>query len=88
MERYRKGWHFYWFASCLVMGLAIFLSSEVLSEAKERYPSRSVDLIVAVSPGGGVDNGGRIIAENASKKFGVVVSIINPRDDECARGRA
>lgn len=47
------------------------------AQSQEKYPTRAIDLICPFVPGGLVDLGGRLLAENLKKKWRVPVNVIN-----------
>jgi tripartite-type tricarboxylate transporter receptor subunit TctC len=61
----------------------IFLSTCLLASLigstafAQTYPSKSVTLVIPFPPGGGTDTGGRILAEQLSKKWGLPVVVEN-----------
>jgi tripartite-type tricarboxylate transporter receptor subunit TctC len=70
------------FATHLVTGLAIAtaLALGVLATSPavaQTFPSRPVTLVVPFPPGGGTDTGGRVIAEQLSRRWGQPVVVEN-----------
>ena len=58
-------------STCLVASL---IGSTVFAQT---YPTKSVTLVIPFPPGGGTDTGGRILAEQLSKKWGQPVVVEN-----------
>ncbi len=52
-------------------GLSISMASE------PGYPTRAIEIIVGMAPGGGGDVGARMLAENSKKYFGQEVIVVN-----------
>lgn len=70
---------------CLfVMILGIFLISIIptISLSIEKYPKRTIEVIVPYAPGGPTDIGARAINEKFSKKLEVPVVVINKPGEE------
>jgi tripartite-type tricarboxylate transporter receptor subunit TctC len=59
------------FTTCLVASLVGH------SAFAQTYPSKSVTLVIPFPPGGGTDTGGRILAEQLSKRWGQPVVVEN-----------
>jgi tripartite-type tricarboxylate transporter receptor subunit TctC len=64
---------------CLLPLIAILVlggwSSSVL--AQEKYPTRAIDIIVPLVPGGSTDLIGRVVASYVNRKWGVPVNVVN-----------
>ena len=52
-----------------------FLSAPMAMEAG--YPTRSIEIVVGMAPGGGADLGTRMLAENSKKDLGQEVVVVN-----------
>ncbi|WP_159912662.1 tripartite tricarboxylate transporter substrate binding protein [Pantoea sp. 18069] len=63
----------------LAFTLALALGATALAPAAfaQSYPSRPVTLVVPFPPGGGTDTGGRVIAEQLSRRWGQTVIVEN-----------
>lgn len=57
-----------------VLALSMTAASSVIAQT---YPAKPVTIVVPFPPGGGTDTGGRIIAEQLSKRWGQTVLIDN-----------
>ena len=63
---------------CLIFLLVLLtLSVPVVLQAAERYPARTVKLVVAFAPGGVADIMGRLIAQALQQKLGQAVIVEN-----------
>jgi tripartite-type tricarboxylate transporter receptor subunit TctC len=62
-------------AASLLLALAVAVSAP--SRAAERYPARTIKLIVAFAPGGVADIMGRLIAQALQGKLGQAVVVEN-----------
>ena len=63
----------------LIAALAFTAGMPVLPASAQSYPSRSVRIVVPVTPGGGVDIVGRTLAENVQKQNAGVTVIVENR---------
>lgn len=63
----------------IVFLLTIFMLTEwtVPAQSQDKYPTRPIDLIVPVPPGGGSDTTARIMAAYAKEKWGERVNVVN-----------
>ncbi|MET1113937.1 MAG: tripartite tricarboxylate transporter substrate binding protein [Comamonas sp.] len=63
----------------LALTLAIALGASALAPMAfaQSYPARPVTLVVPFPPGGGTDTGGRVIAEQLSRRWGQTVIVEN-----------
>lgn len=68
-----------WFCVGLISVLVIMVLTgwDKSVQSQEKYPSRSIDLIVPFIPGGATDVYGRIVAAFLNKKWGVSMNVIN-----------
>lgn len=68
------------FARCLKFCLAFALASlpfSIATAAEEKFPSRTVTIIVPFAAGGGVDTIARLVAEDLRAKWSVTVLVEN-----------
>lgn len=61
----------------LTLALALGASAAAPLALAQSYPSRPVTLVVPFPPGGGTDTGGRVIAEQLSRRWGQTVIVEN-----------
>ena len=61
----------------LMLALALGASAAAPLALAQSYPSRPVTLVVPFPPGGGTDTGGRVIAEQLSRRWGQTVIVEN-----------
>ena len=61
----------------LILALALGASAAAPLALAQSYPSRPVTLVVPFPPGGGTDTGGRVIAEQLSRRWGQTVIVEN-----------
>ncbi|MEG2632227.1 MAG: tripartite tricarboxylate transporter substrate-binding protein, partial [Comamonas sp.] len=59
------------------VALALGASAAAPLALAQSYPSRPVTLVVPFPPGGGTDTGGRVIAEQLSRRWGQTVIVEN-----------
>jgi len=71
-------WRRWFLWSLLCMMIFICLIGGVNSvQSQEKYPTRSIEIIVPYAPGGGTDLSARIIAAYLSRRWGVPVNVVN-----------
>lgn len=61
----------------LCLGLVIWVGMPAPARSQDKYPSRSIDIIVPFNPGGSTDLSTRILADFLKTKWGIVVNVIN-----------
>ena len=61
----------------LCLALAMWICMPTPARSQEKYPSRSIDVIVPFNPGGSTDLSTRILADFLKTKWGIVVNVIN-----------
>jgi tripartite-type tricarboxylate transporter receptor subunit TctC len=67
-----------WFLSSLLTMLIItFLGFGTPAQSQEKYPTKAIDIIISMSPGGSTDMIPRLTASYLSKKWGVPVNALN-----------
>ena len=70
-----KGWPLAGLLILLVM--CLFVGWVERAQTQEKYPIRTIDIIVPFSPGGSTDLSSRIAGAYLSKKWGVSVNVVN-----------
>ena len=75
-------------ASLAGVGLPIVLLSlaPAVASAQEKFPSKPIEMIIPVAPGGGVDTSHRLIAELAEPLLGTKIVVINKPGSSGALG--
>ena len=65
--------------TCLSMWLSLTLLAglPVPLRAQDKYPSRSIDIVVPFNPGGSTDLSTRILVDFLKTKWGILVNVIN-----------
>ena len=62
----------------LVLGLALMMVGQAHQvQSQEKYPTRSIEIIVPFGPGGSTDLNSRVIAAYLTKRWKVPVNVIN-----------
>src|SRR5215217_4755951 len=59
-----------WFAKTLLMGSTCLCAAGVAHAQAQAYPSKSIRMVIALAPGGGVDTTGRFIGHKLSQLWG------------------
>ena len=54
-----------------------FAVSGAQAQSQDKFPTRSIDIIVPTAAGGAADTTSRLVAEYLKKKWGVVVNVVN-----------
>jgi tripartite-type tricarboxylate transporter receptor subunit TctC len=62
---------------CLILLALLAVSVPAVAQAADRYPSRTIKLVVAFAPGGVADIMGRLIAQALQQKLGQTVIVEN-----------
>lgn len=71
------------YKKCFLWGIAMIATAILLtswvgsSQAQKAYPTRPIDIICPMAPGGGTDLTDRVIAAYLNKKFKVPVNVVN-----------
>jgi hypothetical protein len=77
VQESRNGWGAYLFSFLLTFSL-VFLSFS-LSRAAEKYPARSINMIVPYAPASGTDLGSKIMADRIAEFLGQpLISVYKP----------
>ena len=61
----------------VMLSVSIFLSIAGMASAEEKYPTRSIEMVIPFAPGGATDVGARIMADELSKVLKVPVTPVN-----------
>ena len=61
----------------VMLSASIFLSGAGMASAEEKYPTRSIEMVIPFAPGGATDVGARIMADELSKVLKVPVTPVN-----------
>lgn len=72
---YKKRW--FWVGVIFLIGVLILTGWTELVHAQAKYPTRAIDIICPMAPGGGTDVTDRLIAAYLNKKFRVPANVIN-----------
>ena len=67
-----KGWRIFW----LVCGLILFSFLNV-GQTQEKYPNRTIELVVPMAPGGSLDTATRIYSDDLARILKVPVTVVN-----------
>ena len=60
--------------ACIIL---MFVVPGAQAQSQDKFPTRSVDIIVPTVPGGGADVSARLIAEQLKTRWGVGVNVVN-----------
>jgi tripartite-type tricarboxylate transporter receptor subunit TctC len=66
-----------WVMVGLFLSLALMVGQAHQVQSQEKYPARSIEIIVPFGPGGSTDLNSRVIAAYLTKRWKVPVNVIN-----------